>query len=64
MYAPYCKWFGKAFKLLPIHENIKSIIHNAVIITNIKEREKNIVLSQKLLADFILVLIHVKLNVS
>jgi len=51
MYAPYSKWFGKAFKLLPIQENIKFALHLAVIATNIEEREKNIVLSQKLLAD-------------
>lgn len=50
-YAPYSKWFGKSFGLLPIDENIKAAIQNAVTATNICDRESSIVLAQKLLAD-------------
>lgn len=49
-YAPYSKWFGKAFCLLPIDDNIKTTIQKAVTATTIEEREKNLVLAQKLLA--------------
>ncbi len=50
-YAPYSKWFGKAFSLLPIEDEIKTAIHNAVLANNIKDREDNISLAQKLVAD-------------
>jgi hypothetical protein len=50
-YAPYSKWFGKAFNLLPIDEKIKTTIRNAVTADSIVNRENNIVLAQKMLAD-------------
>lgn len=50
-YAPYSKWFGKAFNSLPIDDRIKTIIYNAVTSNKIEDRENNIVLAQKMLAD-------------
>ena len=50
-YAPYSKWFGKAFSRLPLDEKIKSTILNAVRADNIADRENNIVLAQQSLAD-------------
>ena len=50
-YAPYSKWFGKAFGLLPIPENIKTAIRKAVSAADICDRENNIVLAQKLMVD-------------
>lgn len=50
-YAPYSKWFGKAFQLLPVAEEIKTTIHNAITANNIEDREDSIVLAQKRLAD-------------
>lgn len=50
-YAPYSKWFGKAFHLLPVDEELKATIHNAVSANHIQDREDNIVLAQKMLAD-------------
>ena len=50
-YAPYSKWFGKAFQLLPIDQAIISTIYNAVTAAKIEDRENNLVLSQKMLAD-------------
>lgn len=50
-YAPYSKWFGKAFRLLPINEKIKETILNAISARTIIEREDNIVEAQKMLAD-------------
>lgn len=50
-YAPYSKWFGKSFGLLPVDESIKAAVHKAVTAANISDRENNIVLAQKLLAD-------------
>ncbi|GLC78333.1 DUF4037 domain-containing protein [Lacrimispora brassicae] len=58
-YAPYSKWFGKAFGLLPIDKTIKTTIFNAVTATNIEDRENRIVLAQKLLAD-----LHNKLKIT
>lgn len=50
-YAPYSKWFGKAFGCLPIDERIKTIIFHAATANKIEERENNIALAQKMLAD-------------
>ena len=50
-YAPYSKWFGTAFGMLPIEENIRTAIRTAVMSATIDEREDNLVLAQKLLAD-------------
>ena len=50
-YAPYSKWFGKAFGLLSIDKIIKTTILNAVTAMNIEDRENKIVLAQKLVAD-------------
>src|SRR5665647_291902 len=36
-YAPYSKWFGKAFNRLPLEEKIKSTILNAVRADNIAD---------------------------
>jgi hypothetical protein len=58
-YAPYSKWFGKAFGLLPIDESIKQTIRNAITADNIADREHNIVLAQKMLAD-----LHNSLNIT
>jgi hypothetical protein len=58
-YAPYSKWFGKAFDLLPIDISIKNTIRNAVTANNIIDREENIVHAQKLLAN-----LHNSLGIS
>lgn len=50
-YAPYSKWIGTAFTELPVSEEIKNAIRAALTALSIKEREKNLVLAQKLLAD-------------
>lgn len=50
-YAPYSKWYGTAFERLPINDNIKNSIYNAITANNITDRENNIVNAQKLLAD-------------
>lgn len=50
-YAPYSKWFGTAFKELPVSDEIKTAILNAVAAKDISTRENNIVKAQKLLAD-------------
>lgn len=50
-YAPYSKWFGTAFNGLPIQNEIKSAIRNAVTARDIVHRENNMVLAQKLLVD-------------
>ncbi len=50
-YAPYSKWFGKAFGLLPISDEIKLTINKAITANNITQRENSIVKAQKLLAD-------------
>lgn len=50
-YAPYSKWFGKAFGLLPIDEPIKSSIYNAATAKEMNDREEYLVMAQKLLAD-------------
>lgn len=58
-YAPYSKWFGTSFSLLPIDASIKSTILNAVKSDTIIDRETNIVTAQKLLAD-----LHNSLNIT
>ncbi len=50
-YAPYSKWFGTAFRRLPIDEKIKETICQAVAARNIRDREENLVLAQKMLAN-------------
>jgi len=50
-YAPYSKWFGTAFARLPINDKIKSAIREAVAAADITQREDNIVMAQKLMAD-------------
>jgi hypothetical protein len=50
-YAPYSKWFGTAFKELPVDEEIKRAIYRALETADIDEREDNIVDAQKMLAD-------------
>ena len=51
-YAPYSKWFGTAFDRLKIDSGIKSLICKAVSANDLLEREENIVLAQKAVADF------------
>lgn len=51
-YAPYSKWFGKAFSLLPMDEHIRSALCQAVKAPSISGREANLVLAQKLMADW------------
>lgn len=50
-YAPYSKWFGTAFARLPVDEKIKNCISSALAARDITEREDNIVMAQKLVAD-------------
>ena len=50
-YAPYSKWFGTAFDRLPLSDDIRSAIIGALKASDITERENNLVLSQKLVAD-------------
>ncbi len=50
-YAPYSKWFGTAFKHLPVSEEIRSAITGALTARTITEREDNLVLAQKLICD-------------
>ena len=50
-YAPYSKWFGTAFNHLAISKDIRNTITNALKAPNITEREDNLVLAQKLIAD-------------
>lgn len=50
-YAPYSKWFGTAFNLLDIDENIKSKINAALRANNLVERENNLVEAQALVAQ-------------
>ena len=58
-YAPYSKWFGKGFGLLPIDEAIKAAILRAVTAADILDREDNIVFAQKAMAD-----LHNRLGIS
>ncbi len=58
-YAPYSKWFGKAFNLLPIEERIKESIRKAITAASIEDREKHIVLAQKQMAEW-----HNELNIT
>ena len=51
-YAPYSKWFGTAFKKLPIDPKLRNCIYQSVIATDIQQRETNLVLAQKLMADW------------
>lgn len=51
-YAPYSKWFGTAFRQLPIEEAIKIAIHGAMTAKSISDREEHLVTGQKLLADW------------
>ncbi len=50
-YAPYSKWFGTAFNRLPVSDEIRSAVYGALTAHDITERENNIVLAQKLIAD-------------
>lgn len=50
-YAPYSKWFGTAFRHLPVPDALKEAMHAALTAQNIEAREKNLVLAQKLTAD-------------
>lgn len=50
-YAPYSKWFGMAFRHLPVEDKIKSALHNALYGSSLTEREDNLVLAQALIAD-------------
>ena len=58
-YAPYSKWFGKAFAQLPIDENIKRAISSSVEAADVDERENHIVTAQKLMVD-----LHNKSNIT
>lgn len=49
-YAPYSKWFGTAFQKLPIPQEIKEAIFQAVKASSISQREEQLVLAQHLLA--------------
>lgn len=51
-YAPYSKWFGTAFAQLPIDPRIRAAIKAAVGADTIEVREAQIVLAQKLMADW------------
>lgn len=51
-YAPYSKWFGTAFTGLNLPGGIKEAVLGAVNAPNIEERENNLVMAQKLVADF------------
>lgn len=50
-YAPYSKWFGTAFARLPVGEELKTALHNAVTSGNIDAREENLVRAQVLAAE-------------
>jgi len=50
-YAPYSKWFGKSFGLLPIDQAIRAAILRAVTAAGIRDREDSIVFAQKAMAD-------------
>jgi len=50
-YAPYSKWFGTAFKKLPVGNNIKDSLLSALSAKSIKEREDNLIQGQKLVGD-------------
>ena len=50
-YAPYGKWFGKAFSELPVSDELKNALLKAVTASGIETRESEIVLAQKLTAD-------------
>ena len=50
-YAPYSKWFGKAFSELPVSDELKDALLKAVTASNIETRENEIVRAQKLTVD-------------
>lgn len=50
-YAPYSKWFGKAFQELPLSQQIKDAIYNAVTAASVVQREDQLVLAQQLMAQ-------------
>ena len=50
-YAPYSKWFGTAFARLPVGEELKNTLRNAVTAQNIDDREENLVRAQVLLVQ-------------
>jgi len=50
-YAPYSKWFGKAFSELPVSDELKDALLKAVTAADIDTRENEIVRAQKLTAD-------------
>lgn len=58
-YAPYSKWFGTGFRLLPIDSVIKNSLFAALSANNINERENNLVKVQKLVGD-----LHNKLELT
>lgn len=58
-YAPYSKWFGRAFSQLPISEAIKTSIREAVTAADIAAREFHLVQAQKQMAD-----LHNTLNIT
>jgi len=49
-YAPYAKWFGRAFAELPLADTIKRALYAAVFAACPDERENNLVEAQKLMA--------------
>ena len=52
VYAPYSKWFGTAFRQLPVWESIPKAIETALSTGDMLEREHAIALAQKLVCDF------------
>jgi hypothetical protein len=50
-YAPYSKWFGKAFSELPVSDELKDTLLKAVTASDIETRENEIVRAQLLTVD-------------
>lgn len=50
-YAPYSKWFGTAFRRLPVDDRIRHTIDLALAASCVEEREDRIVEAQAMVAD-------------
>ena len=50
-YAPYSKWFGTAFRRLPVDDRIQHTIELVLVANCVEEREDRIVEAQALVAD-------------
>jgi len=59
VYAPYSKWFGKAFTMLNNSKKLKEIFEEALHALDINVRENKIVEAQKIVAD-----LHNESNIS